>query len=250
MKVFKLLNFTIFMIIRRREDVEPGLKTYYWNLAQVMANLSTVKDGAVILEAGCGSGALTDPLVSLLTPSLFICYDLYSGVYQESLHEIQKGLNIIKGDVREMCICDEGVDAIFSNELLCELTREDVKKSVTEFYRVLKRGGVFVHGVLSPYPENRAQELVILADAYSAEPLFDKEWFSPPADELAGMLHQAGFSRICVRYCEESVRFEGEVAFEQVQSWVTKQEFFDEYGEDLRKYGLEYPMEQVISCQK
>jgi SAM-dependent methyltransferase len=133
---------------------------------------------------------------------------------------------------------------------LCELTRKDTQKAVNEIYRILRPGGVFVHGVLSPYPENKAQELVILADEYSADLLFEKEWFSPPADELAGMLHQAGFSAIGVKYFEEVLRFEGDIAFEQVKTWMTKPEFFEKYSEDLKNHGLEYPMEQVVYCWK
>lgn len=240
------------MIIRRKEEIESGFEKYYSRLAQFMVNLVDIQDNPVILEAGCGSGALTVPLLSLLEPySVYICYDLYAGVYEKSLQPIKKRVdNIVVGDVRNMSFHSNTVDAIFSNELLCELTKHDTRKAVTELYRILKWGGTFIHGVLSPYPENRAQELVVLADTYSAEPVFPKEWFSPPADELAGMLHQAGFSTIGVSYFEESIKFEGEVAFEQVQSWVTKPEFFEKYGDDLKEYGLEYPMEQVVYCQK
>ena len=240
------------MIIRRREDIKPSFEKYYSRLAQFMVDLVDIQDNPVILEAGSGSGALTVPLLSLLNPySVYICYDLYAGVYEKSLQAIKKRADtIVVGDVRNMSFHSNTVDAIISNELLCELARSDTKKAVTEFYRILKQGGIFIHGDLSPYPENRAQQLVILADKYSAEPVFPKEWFSPPADELAGMLHQIGVSSIGVSYFEESLTFEGETAFEQVQSWVTKPEFFEKYGDDLKEYGLEYPMEQVVYCQK
>lgn len=181
-----------------------------------------------------------------------MCYDLYAGTYKKYLQEIQKRLNLplIVGDVRSMSFHDESVGTILSNELLCELTREDARKAVNEFYRVIEKGGTFVHGVLSPYPENRAQELVIIADAYSAEPIFPREWFSPPADELAGMLHEAGFSHIHVHYFEEVLTFKGEAAFDRIEKWVTKPEFLEKYSKEVEEYGLEYPMEQVIWAQK
>ncbi|MBU7017320.1 MAG: methyltransferase domain-containing protein [Theionarchaea archaeon] len=239
------------MIIQRREEIEKCFKKYYSRLAKLMVDLADIPDNAVVLEAGCGGGALTTPLLSMITPSLYVCYDLYSGVYEHLLDEIKTtNSHVVRGDIREISFSNDSVDAVFSNELLCELTRKDTQKAVNEIYRILRPDGVFVHGVLSPYPENKAQALVMLANEYSTEPLFPKEWFSPPADEMAGMLHLAGFSMIGVRYFEEVLRFEGDIAFEQVKTWVTKPEFFEKYSEDLEKHGLEYPMEQVVYCWK
>ena len=241
------------IVIQKRADVTPGTDLYYARLAEFMVQSVDFGNNSVILEAGCGSGALTVPLTSLVKYSKYICYDYYSGVYEQYLQEIltkNTDISLIKGDVRTMSFYTESVDIIVSNELLCELTRDDTRKAIQEFYMILKKGGQFIHGDLSPYPENKAQELVIIADTYSAEPIFEKEWFSPPADELVGMLHQAGFSTITVRYFEESLRFEGDIAFEQVKNWVTKPEFFEKYSKDLREHGLEYPMEQVVIARK
>ena len=241
------------MIVRRREEIEPTLNLYYSALANFMVTLIDTKEDSIILEAGCGSGALTVPLLSQVNYSEYVCYDFYSGVYEHSLQEIlEKNLEValIKGDVRKMSFRSESIDIIISNELLCELTRDDTQKAVAEFYRILKPGGTFIHGVLSPYPENKAQELVILADKYSAEPVFPKEWFSPPADELAGMLHRENFSEISINYFLETVKFVGDIAFETVKGWVTKPEFFEKYSEDLKEYGLEYPASQVVYCRK
>ena len=189
------------IVIQKRADVTPGTDLYYARLAEFMVHSMDFGNNSVILEAGCGSGALTVPLLSQVNYSEYVCYDFYSGVYENSLQEmLEKNLEValIKGDVRKMSFRSESIDIIISNELLCELTRDDTQKAVAEFYRILKPGGTFIHGVLSPYPENKAQKLVILADKYSAEPVFPKEWFSPPADELAGMLHRAGFSKISI----------------------------------------------------
>ncbi len=241
------------VLVHRKEDIPSCTEKYYYALARFMVNLVDIPDNCIILEPGCGHGALTGFLQSLIDNySKYICYDLYSGVYEESLLEIRKKSvkDIIIGDVREISMHTESVDLIFSNELLCELTREGCAKTMGEVYRVLKPHGVFVHGVLSPYPENRAQELVVLADDYSAEPLFPKEWFSPPADELAGMLHQAGFSHIGVQYFEGTLKYEGEAAFQILQDWVTSPQFLKRYVKDVKEHGLELPMEQVIFCQK
>lgn len=238
------------MVLRRKEDIASAVAVYYSRLAAFMVDLVDITGSEIVLEAGCGNGSLTVPLHSLLEPFLYICYDLYAGVYEPWLHTIQKkGIPLVKGDVKNISLLPESVDLIVSNELLCELTRKDTKRAVNEFYRVLKKGGTFVHGVLSPYPENRAQELVVLADTYSAEPC-NKEWFSPPADVLAGMLHKAGFFTIKILYFDELLRFEGEAAFEQIRMWETDPTFLEKYADEVREYGLEYPMEQVVYCCK
>ena len=240
-------------IARETEEIEPSLMLYYSKLAEFMVQLIDIPEASVIFEPGCGHGALTASLLPLIKRySKYICYDFYSGVYQESLGKIRKKKmkTIVVGDVREISLCSDSIDIIFSNELLCELTRNDAQRAINEFYRVLKNKGTLVHGVLSPYPENAAQELVILADTYSAEPIFPKQWFSPPADELAGMLHKAGFSRILVNYFEETIKFEGEAAFQMLHNWVTKPEFFEKYSENVRRHGLEYPMGQIVCSKK
>ncbi|MGC1122135.1 MAG: class I SAM-dependent methyltransferase [Candidatus Methanofastidiosia archaeon] len=240
------------MIIRKQEEIEPVLAEYYGNLAQFMVNLVEIPDDAVILEPGCGNGALTVHLLGLLPRSAVICYDLFR-LYEidlDILKERAVDMRIVKGDVRTMGIHTESVDFIISNELLCDLSRNDTRKTINEFYRILRKGGTFVHGCLSPYPETRAQELVIIADGYSADPLFDHDWFSPPADELVGMLHSAGFHGITVKYFQDHVKFLGDAAFCHMKEWVLKPEFFEKYSSEIRSCGIEHPMEQVMYCRK
>lgn len=241
------------MIIRKPEEIESVLTEYYGNLAQFMVNLVKTPDDAVILEPGCGDGALTVHLLGLLPGSTVICYDLFGGVYERDLDILKErsvDMRIVKGDVRTMGIHTESVDFVISNELLCDLSRNDARKTIDEFYRILREGGAFVHGCLSPCPETRAQELVIIADGYSADPLFDHDWFSPPADELAGMLHSAGFQGITVKYFEDCVKFLGDAAFCHMKEWVLKPEFFEKYSSEIKSCGIEYPIEQVIYCRK
>ncbi|MBU6998498.1 MAG: methyltransferase domain-containing protein [Theionarchaea archaeon] len=241
------------MIITEREGICPALRKYYSRLARFMIALVEIPENAIILEAGCGDGALTCHLLSLLPDHVVVGYDLFSGVYEESLSALTGAVSqmrVIRGDVRTMSLHTESVDLVISNELLCDLSRNDTQVTLNEFYRILRKGGTFIHGCLSPYPETRAQELVLLADSYSADPLFDHEWFSPPADELAGMVHSAGFRQISVTYFSDSLKFTGDAAFCHLEEWVLKPEFFEKYSSEVRARGIEYPMEQVIHCCK
>ncbi|MGD2247264.1 MAG: class I SAM-dependent methyltransferase [Candidatus Methanofastidiosia archaeon] len=238
------------MLVKKEEDYILACEKYYQLLAQFMVDI-TGTDFSIILEIGCGGGNLTGPLYDLLDSSVYIGVDLYSGVYVGSLSDMKKRkVHIMRGDVTQLGMSTESIECVFGNELLCELTREDTLSSIKEVFRVLKKGGMFVHGVLSPYPANKAQEMVILADSYSEDPLYTKEWFSPPADELAGMFYETGFFNIGILYFTETITFLGESAVNHVKSWHTNPEFFEKYEKDLLKYGLEYPMTQVIYGRK
>jgi ubiquinone/menaquinone biosynthesis C-methylase UbiE len=242
------------MVIHEIRDREEKIAQYYASIAHAMMDILGCEKYPVVLEAGCGAGDLSVPLHSQIRGnSLYMCYDLFSGTYSSCLSQMQdKRMNwsVIQGDVRTMSIQTGSVNLVISHELLCELTEDDTVTTLHEIYRILTEGGLYINGVLSPYPGNRAQELVLLADAHSEDPLFKKEWFSPPADTLAGMLHLAGFSTIRVRYIHESIRFEGECAFQALEDWKTDLEFYELYYKEVKTHGLELPPVQMVSCHK
>lgn len=210
--------------------------------------------GKVVLEAGSGPGTLTEPLLSLIQGKItYVCYDLYGGVYSSFLSQLQKRMlqcSEIQGDVRNMAIRSDSIDCVLSHKLLCELSAKDILPTMKEIYRILSRGGMYINGVLSPFTLNRSQELVLLADSHSTNPLFEKSWFSPPADTLAGMLYCAGFSHIMARYMDISIRFQEDCAFQQLDTWNTDAHFYDLYADEVKKHGLEFPLIQIISCCK
>jgi len=106
------------------------------------------------------------------------------------------------------------------------------------------------HGELNPIPENEAQRLLIRADAYSLESLRPKlKWFSPFSDEVAALMHKTGFKYITVKYFETGTKMGYKEAVAYLKRWV-KQDFIKTYEHDLRRYGLEFPMEHVIFCKK
>ncbi|MDG6221608.1 MAG: hypothetical protein QCI38_09215, partial [Candidatus Thermoplasmatota archaeon] len=107
-----------------------------------------------------------------------------------------------------------------------------------------------IHGELSPVAENEAQEMAILVDKMTSLKLFDREWFSPPADELATWLHKTGFTDIGIRYFEETVRFKGEAAMYQIKTWLVKPEFYEASKDQMETRDMELPMNQVLSARK
>jgi ubiquinone/menaquinone biosynthesis C-methylase UbiE len=220
---------------------------------------------SVILEAGCGSGQLTIPFVRKVNEIKenfkVIAFDISSGPYEGDLdvlkeriekEKLDKFVVTVKGDVRDMkAIEDERIDLIISNELFCDLDRKGLESVLMEFYRILKPNRQMAHGELNPTAENEAQKLLIEANAYSLETLQTKpEWFSPFSDEVAALMHKIGFKNIKVEYFETHVKMNFNKAIEKLKEWKTDPAFIERRLNDLKRYGIEFPMEHVIFCEK
>jgi ubiquinone/menaquinone biosynthesis C-methylase UbiE len=220
---------------------------------------------SVILEAGCGSGQLTIPFVRKVNEIKenfkVIAFDISSGPYEGDLdvlkeriekEKLDKFVVTVKGDVRDMkAIEDESIDLIISNELFCDLDRKGLESVLMEFYRILKPNRQMAHGELNPTAENEAQKLLIETNAYSLETLQPKpEWFSPFSDEVAALMHKIGFKNIKVEYFETHVKMNFNKAIEKLKEWKTDPAFIERRLNDLKRYGIEFPMEHVIFCEK
>jgi len=238
----------------------------YERLAVFLVENLNFEKVSTILEAGCGSGQLTVPFVRKLMrikPSFrVIALDLSAGPYKGHLDILKSRLREerleglitpVNSDVRNMdVIADESVDLVVSNETLCELDRNGLEMALREFYRVLKPGGQMVHGELIQVFENDAQRLMIEANLHSLETSLPRpEWVSPFSDEVAALLHNIGFKDITVRYFDTNVKFMGlDVALGKLRQWHVDPVFVKEHLEDVKRYGLEYPMEHLIFCRK
>jgi len=63
-------------------------------------------------------------------------------------------------------------------------------------------------------------------------------------------MHKIGFRDIQVRFFETDLRLVYEVAVEQLRQWRIDERFVKKYEKDLREYGIEFPLEHVIFCEK
>ena len=245
--------------------MNPAIGSMYNRLANFLVINIDFSGVSVILEAGCGSGNLTVPfaksVMKILKEFRIIALDVAAGPYKGTLdilrervrkENLEEFIEIVEGDVRSMSnIADESIDLIISNELFCDLDREGLEKALKEFYRVLKPNGQMAHGELIPVPENPAQKLLIEADSYSMETLTPKyEWFSPFSDEVAVLMHKIGFKNITVKYFETNVHLSFNYAVKQLREWNINPTFIKKHMNDLKKYGLEFPMEHIIFCKK
>ena|GEM_PF-1712786 len=248
--------------ISTTKDLKFAVEQTYGRLADFLMENVDLSRVSLILEAGCGRGQLTFSLAERMGERRkIIAFDLSSGPYSGALRVLGRAVRkknlggvveIVKGDVRNMFdIKDESVDLVISNELFCELDRRGLKSALGEFHRILKRGRQMVHAELNPFSENRAQELFIKANSYSMETMTPRpSWFSPTADEIAVNLRRTGFSKIHVKYFETNLKLGFNLAVRQLRRWKTAPTFLSRYEKELRKYGLEYPLEHVVSCEK
>ena len=237
----------------------------YRRLADFLVENLDLHKGVLILEGGCGKGQLTIPLAKRIRDIIrdfkIIAFDISAGPYKGALDVLKESIQkegferiikTVEGDVRTMnSICDESVDVVISNELLCDLGRKGLEKALKEFHRILTPNGQMAHGELNPVPENAAQKLLIEADSYSLETLTSEyEWFSPYSDEVAAPMHKVGFGNMMVRYFETDVHLSFDDAIRQLDEWNIDPAFVKSHIEDLKKYGLEFPIEHVILARK
>ena len=246
--------------------LEKAVNMMYERLATFLVENLDFEDVSTILEAGCGSGQLTIPFVRKvmrLKPSFrVIAVDLSAGPYKGRLDILKNRLREkklegvitpVKADVRNMdVIASESVDLVVSNETLCELDRNGLEMALREYYRVLKSGRQMVHGELIQAFENDAQRLTIEANLCSLETSLPRpEWVSPFSDEVAALLHKIGFRDIMVKYFETNLKFKGfNAALRKLKQWHVDPMFVEKHTCDIKRCGLEYPMEHLIFCRK
>ena len=245
--------------------MEPTFRLMYERLAKFLLDNLDLGKVSVILEAGCGRGQLTIPLAKKVNEIKekfkVFALDISAGPYKGDLEilkknvqkeKLEKVIMPIKGDVRDIkAIEDESIDLIISNELFCDLDRKGLESALMEFYRILKPNRQMAHGELNPAAENEAQKLLIEANAYSLETSQPKpEWFSPFSDEVAALMHKIGFKNITVKYFETNVKMNFNKSIEKLKEWKTDPAFIERRLNDLKGYGMEFPMEHVIFCQK
>ncbi len=248
--------------ISTAKDLKFAVEQMYGRLADFLIENVDLGRVSLVLEAGCGRGQLTLPLAERIGGRCrIVAFDISSGPYDGVLRVLGRAvrekrlgevIKIIKGDVRNMFdIEDESVDLVISNELFCELDRRGLESALGEFHRILKHGKQMVHAELNPFAQNRAQELFIKANSYSLETMTPRpSWFSPTADEIAVNLHKTGFAKIHVRYFETNLKLGFNIAVRQLRRWKTAPTFLSRYERDMRKYGVEYPMEHAVFCEK
>lgn len=107
-----------------------------------MIKRSGIKEGNIVLEIGCGSGAFTvDAAKTIGDKGLLYAIDIQD-VLLEQVRDKTKALNnvkIMKASAHELPFEDKYFDLVFMVTVLQEI--QDKNKALSEIKRVLKMGG-------------------------------------------------------------------------------------------------------------
>jgi ubiquinone/menaquinone biosynthesis C-methylase UbiE len=234
---------------RPRELVAARIK-YYDRLAEHFVREIGPNRIRTILEGGCGRGQLTIPLLKKLPVSTrMIAVDSSKGPYTGWLNELAATLHrrrlgyrvrAVDSDVRHLDDVDnKSVDVVVSNELLCDLPRKpQLHKAIEEFYRVLRPGGIMVHGEWSSCPTAGPQGLLI------------RHWPSWTPDQLFVLMRDAGFHSFRVTYFDTTIHLGYENAVEELRIWGWTERLLKRHDKLLKQQGIDLPFEHVIRCEK
>ena len=238
------------IVARDPLDLPKAWTRYYDRLAAHFVEQIGQRRSKVILEAGCGKGQLTIPLLRRLPRNVkMIAIDSSKGPYAGWLKELSQKLQMarlekrvqpIKSDARRIRgIEDESVDIVVSNELLCDLPYDSqLEKALTEFYRILRPGGFMVHGEWSSSPAAEPQAFLV------------EHWPSWTPDQLFSIMRKNGFHDFQVTYFETTIHFGYENALEELQTWGATEKFLRHNDEMLKREGIELPYEHIVHCEK
>jgi ubiquinone/menaquinone biosynthesis C-methylase UbiE len=238
------------IIANRPADLAKARIKYYDQLAAHFLEQIGPRRFRVLLEAGCGRGQLTIPLLNRLPRNVrMIAVDSSTGPYAGWLKELGRDLRavglenrvrLIKSDARRIRgVDDENVDLVVSNELLCDLPYDSqLEDAFREFYRILRPGGFMIHGEWSSSPAAEPQAFLV------------KHWPSWTPDQLFTIMRKNGFHQFQVTYFGTTIHFGYENAVEELRSWGAKETFLRRYDKLLKREGIELPFEHIIRCQK
>lgn len=232
------------------KELATALDKYYDKLAEhFLREIGTIKI-RTILEAGCGRGQLTIPLLRKLPASTkMIAVDSSKGPYVGWLNELLASLHgrgleqlvrVVNSDVRDLDdLDDEAIDVVVSNELICDLYRRpQLRRALREFYRILRPGGIMVHGEWSSFPTSRPQGFLI------------RHWPTWNPDQLFALMKEEGFHNFKVTYFDTTLHLGYENAVEELRAWGATQRLLKREKKLLRQQGIDLPFEHVIRCQK
>ncbi len=107
-----------------------------------------VKPGAVVLDAGAGTGERTLALLQHSQPGEIIAFDASGNmlaVARSKIHDSRA--SFLQGDVRHLPFVDNAFDVVVSTWVI-EIM-EDPRAVVQEFIRVIKPGGVVIYAFCS-----------------------------------------------------------------------------------------------------
>jgi ubiquinone/menaquinone biosynthesis C-methylase UbiE len=231
-------------------DIPQAYSRYYTQMADHFARLIKPIQPRLVLEAGCGRGQLTLPLLRKLPRNCrLIGVDSAKRPYADWLGSLELKLSqanltrrvqLVKADARQMRqVPSHTIDFLFSNELLCDLTNENqLTHALGEFHRVLRPRGLMVHGEWTSFTGGNSDALGV------------KHSPSWTPDQLFLLMNRSGFRNFATMYFDVTISFGYNAAREELRSWGASPILLRQNDRMLRKHGLQLPIEHIVRCEK
>lgn len=150
---------------------------------------SSLGNGAVILDVGCGPGFMSLPLAGMPGTAKVICLDLSDEMLTALRENAEKAgltgrIQVVKAPASSSGLGDASVDLVVSNNVVHELA--DPREVLTEWMRILKPGG---RVVFNDFRNTRLVKLFIAGH--------HKDVHGPyQIEEMESLLRQAGLQRV------------------------------------------------------
>ena len=110
-----------------------------------MAALAAVTPGNIVLDVGCGDGALLEQLARANPGGRTVGIDLAPGMLARATRRLRRaqldGAEVYRGDARELAFAEASVDVITCAYVLDILPDTEIAKALAEFRRILRRAG-------------------------------------------------------------------------------------------------------------
>jgi trans-aconitate 2-methyltransferase len=174
--------------------------------AQKLLELLHLRGDETVLDAGCGSGRVTELLLERLPRGRVIAVDSSEQMVAHAREVLGDRATVLHADLTELEL-ERPVDAVFSNYVFHWVI--DQERLFARMHAALRPGGTLVAGCGAP---GNLQGFLERAASVAAEPPFDRylaryepRWHFPAADQTEARLHAAGFSdiRVSVESVEE-----------------------------------------------
>jgi ubiquinone/menaquinone biosynthesis C-methylase UbiE len=141
--LYTVIDEYLNMLKSHYDDIFHNQDNHWWYRGMrainesLLATYLTKKMGRTILDAGCGPGAM---LPSLQKFGKTIGID----VSEDALKYARKRGTARKGDIMKLAFKDKSFDAVVCLDVLYHMWVKDEQKALSEFHRVLKKGGILV----------------------------------------------------------------------------------------------------------
>jgi ubiquinone/menaquinone biosynthesis C-methylase UbiE len=200
-------------------------KTHCYKIAQdIVNNLPTNID--IILDVGCGDGALTIPLAKLLKNCRIIGVDSNKMALDVLKKKIKylKINNIKVYNVNALSMSKKlklKVSCVVSHWFLSCITQlKTLLKLIGELNAILKRNGVMFHYEIFPQPSNISQLLFREADCY----ILRAKWWD--IDTLITVLKYGGFRKVKVHIVPVKLKISSQLSSRLFFLWENEYKKF------------------------